>query len=196
MPTDAWNTYLISHFNAKPPPKPPDALNRNLRHIDARASAVPLDRGRISQGMNRTADAFDCPSLAVMTCLVSKFLREMIAYSSPGFEEFSAPFFKYAYPGDEKDNNAIAPYVASFFHVALSEKRIPAYWEKAKISPLYKKGSKLDPNNYRMLAVSGTLYGLYTSILRELVTKWCVENRLTRNLASIQTVARSSLCLF
>ena len=28
-----------------------------------------------------------------------------------------------------------------------------------------------------MLAVSGTLYGLYANILRELVTKWCVENR-------------------
>jgi hypothetical protein len=28
-----------------------------------------------------------------------------------------------------------------------------------------------------MLAVSGTLYRLYTNILRELVTKWCVENR-------------------
>jgi len=26
VPTDAWNTYLLSHFNAIPPPKPPDAL--------------------------------------------------------------------------------------------------------------------------------------------------------------------------
>jgi len=28
-----------------------------------------------------------------------------------------------------------------------------------------------------MLAVSGTLYRLHANILRELVTKWCVENR-------------------
>ena len=70
-------------------PKPPDTLNRNSRHIDARASAVPLGRGRISQGMNRTVDAFDCPSFAVMTCLVSKFLGKMNASSSPGFEEFN-----------------------------------------------------------------------------------------------------------
>ena len=101
----------------------------------------------------------------------------MTASSSPGFEDFPAPFLKYAYPGDEKDKNVIVPYPANLFHVALSEKRIPACWEKAKISPLYKKGSKLDPNNYRMLAVSGTLYRLYANILRELVTKWCVENR-------------------
>jgi len=75
--------------------------------------------------------------------------------SSPGFEDFSAPFLKYAYPGDEKDKNVIVPYLANLFHVALSEKRIPACREKAKISPLYKKGSKLDPDNYRMLAVTG-----------------------------------------
>jgi hypothetical protein len=141
--TDPWNTYLLSHFNARPPPKPPDTLNRNSRHIDAQASAVPLGRGRISQGMNRTADAFDCPSLAVMTCLVSKILGKMIASSSPGFEEFSAPFLKYAYPGDKKDKNVIVPYLANLFHVALIEKRIPACWKKSKISPLTKKALSL-----------------------------------------------------
>jgi hypothetical protein len=122
-------------------------------------------------------DAFDCPSLAVMTCLVSKFLDKMNASSSPAFEEFAAPFLKYAYPVDEKNNFVTVPYLANLFHVALSEKHIPACWNKTKISTLYKKGSKLDPNNYRMLAVSGTLYRLYANNLRELVTKWCVENR-------------------
>jgi hypothetical protein len=33
----------------------------------------------------------------------------MIASSSPGFEGFSAPFLKYAYPGDEKDKNVTVP---------------------------------------------------------------------------------------
>ena len=145
VPTDAWYTYLLSHFNAKPPPKPPDALNRNSRHIDARASAVPLCRGRISQGMNRTADAFDCPSLAVMTYLVSKFLGKMNASSSPVFEEFSAPFLKYAYLCNEKDKNVIVPYLANLFHVALGEKRIPACWKKAKIPPFTKKALSLIP---------------------------------------------------
>jgi len=69
-----------------------------------------------------------------------------------------------------KIKNLIVPYLANLFHAALSEKRIPACWKKAKISPLYKKGSKLNPNNYRMLAVSGALYRLYANILRELMT--------------------------
>ena len=76
-------------------------------------------------------------------------------------KESSAPFLKYAYPGNEKDKNVIVPYLANLFHVALSEKRIPA---------CYKNGFKLDPNNYRITAVSGTLYRLYANILRELMT--------------------------
>jgi hypothetical protein len=68
-----------------------------------------LGRGRISQGMSRTADAFDCPSLVVMACLVSTFLGKTNASSSPGFEDFSAPFLKYAYPGDEKDKKCDCP---------------------------------------------------------------------------------------
>ena len=36
-------------------------------------------------------------------------------------------------------------------------------WKVAKIIPLYKKGQLLDPGNYRMLAVSGTLYLLYAN---------------------------------
>jgi len=145
VPSNAWSTYLLSHFNAKPPPNPPDTLNRNSRHIDARASAFPLGRGRILQGMSRTADAFDCLSLAVMTCLVSKFLGKMTASSSPGFEELSAPFLKYAYLGYEKDKNVIVPYLANLFHVALGEKRIPACWKKAKIPPFTKKALSLIP---------------------------------------------------
>jgi hypothetical protein len=48
-------------------------------------------------------------------------LGKIIASSSPGFEEVSAPFLKYAYPGDEKDKNVIVPYLANLFHVACFE---------------------------------------------------------------------------
>eukprot|EP00983_Pelagomonas_calceolata_P022255 700075-Pelagomonas_calceolata.AAC.1 len=52
---------------------------------------------------------------------------------------------------------------------------IPACWKVARITPLYKKGSVLDPGNYCMLAVSGTLYRLYANVLREVVAGWCKE---------------------
>ena len=42
-----------------------------------------------------------------------------------------------------------------------------------KHHPLYKKGPLLDPNNYRMLAVSGTMYRMYANVIRSLLTEWC-----------------------
>jgi hypothetical protein len=60
---------------------------------------------------------------------------------------FLTVFLRYAYPGYGKDKNMSVPCLANLFHVALSEKCIPACWKQAKISPLCKKGSKLDPNN-------------------------------------------------
>jgi len=59
----------------------------------------------------------------------------------------------------------------------LEKAEIPACWKIARITPLYKKGSVVDPGNYRMLAVSGTLYRLYANVLREVVTRWCKEKR-------------------
>ena len=32
----------------------------------------------------------------------------------------------------------------------------------------------MDPNNYRMLAVSGTMYRMYANVIRSLLTEWCV----------------------
>ena len=147
--------------------------------------------------MNRIADAFDCPSLAVMTGLVTKFLGKMNASSSPDFEEFSAPFLKYAYPGNEKDKNVIVPYLANLFHVALSEKRIPARLKKQS-PPFTKKALSLVPTTTaRWLWV-----GLCIDCTPTFWENWWpsgalrTEKFLTRNLASIQTVAQSSLCLF
>ena len=93
------------------------------------------------------------------------------------FWRILSSFFDVRLPRWRERLKCDCPLTANLFHVALSEKRIPACWKKAKISPLYKKGSYLDPNNYRMLAVSGTLYRLYANILRELVTTWCVEKQ-------------------
>jgi len=83
----------------------------------------------------------------------------------------------------------------------MEKAQIPEMWKAAKVTPLYKRGIVLDANNYRMLAVSGTMYRLYVNVLRVYVSERCqdITNRrtigyLTRNLVSIQTGTLSSPC--
>ena len=70
--------------------------------------------------------------------------------------------------------NVLAPYIAQLFNLLYDKACIPTCWKQAKLSPLYKKGPLLDPNNYRMLAVSGTMYRMYANVIRSLLTEWCV----------------------
>ncbi len=49
-------------------------------------------------------------------------------------------------------------------------------WKAAKVTPLHKRGPVLDPNNYRMLAVSETMHRLYVNVLRVYMTEWCQKS--------------------
>jgi len=72
--------------------------------------------------------------------------------------------------------NVLAPYFARFFALMMEKAQISEMWKAAKVTPLHKRGPVLDTNNYRMLAVSGTMYRLYVTVLRVYVTEWCQKN--------------------
>ena len=56
---------------------------------------------------------------------------------------------------------------------------VPQEWLDAYISPIYKgKGSPHDPDNYRPITVSATLYKLYTTILNTRLTTYLETNNL------------------
>ncbi len=74
---------------------------------------------------------------------------------------------------DVEKMNVLAPYFARFFASVMAKAQIPEICKAAKVTPLHKRGPVLDPNNYLMLAVSGTMYRLYVNVLRVYVTEWC-----------------------
>jgi hypothetical protein len=51
---------------------------------------------------------------------------------------------------------------------------LPAGSKRSLALVIFKKGPLLEPNNYRMLAVSGFMYRMYANIIRSLLTEWCV----------------------
>jgi len=116
-----------------------------------------------------------------MLALVAEQIGKMNGRASPGFDCVAASFIKNAvvvWPkpdgrGSERVN-VLAPYIAQLFNLLYDKACIPACWKQAMLSPLYKKGPLLDPNSYRMLAVSGTMYRMYANVIRSLLTEWCV----------------------
>eukprot|EP00983_Pelagomonas_calceolata_P060149 1146250-Pelagomonas_calceolata.AAC.1 len=158
----------------------------------ARDMAVPLGRnnpppaqlfrqGDESRWMTQP-DVMELPDTTALYPIVCKDMHTLNARKSPGFDAVAAPFIKYAKKrvpavnGRGTDRmNVLAPYIALLFAAMMERAEIHACCKVAKTTPLFKKGSVLYPGNYRMLAVSGTLYRLYTNVLRKVVTGWCQE---------------------
>jgi len=46
-----------------------------------------------------------------------------------------------------------------------------------KVIPLHKKSALLNPKNYRMLAINGSIYRLYANVVRDLLTEWAIARR-------------------
>ena len=146
----------------------------------ARDMAIPLGRNHpppevLFQQGARTGwmpepDVLELPEASDLYPVVCGFMRKLNVRASPGFDCIAAPFIKYAEKevpaangrGVEK-MNVLAPYFAQFFALMMEKAQIPESWNATKITPLHKKGPVLNPGNYRMVAVSGTIYGCQCS---------------------------------
>jgi hypothetical protein len=63
--------------------------------------------------------------------------------------------------------DALALPVSIIFRKSLSEGRIPDDWRTANVTPIFKKGSKLSPNNYRPVSLTSVLCKVMEALVRE-----------------------------
>eukprot|EP00983_Pelagomonas_calceolata_P108071 1159415-Pelagomonas_calceolata.AAC.6 len=126
-------------------------------------------------------DEMELPDATALYPAVCHHMRRLNPSNSPVFSAIAAPYIKNAqkrFPavngrGTERIN-VLAPYVARLFASMMEKVEISTCWKEAKMTP-YKKGSLLDPANYRMLTVSDIMimYRMYAKVLRDVVTGWC-----------------------
>ena len=75
--------------------------------------------------------------------------------------------------GEDGINSELYKYTGEKFHIRLlnffnniySQAYIPNKWRSSTVLPLYKKGDKRNPNNYRGISLLNTCYKIYAKIL-------------------------------
>jgi hypothetical protein len=70
----------------------------------------------------------------------------------------------------------IVPMLCILFNHLLSSGIFPNEWGKAIIVPIYKNGTKEDPNNYRGISLLTCISKLFTKILNNRLVNWATEN--------------------
>ena len=76
-----------------------------------------------------------------------KLLSDLNPFKATGPDAISACFLK-------ETANEIAPMFTCLFNQSLATGEVPQDWKKAYVIPIYKKGSKSDPRNYRPISLT------------------------------------------
>ena len=72
----------------------------------------------------------------------------------------------------------VAKPLADIFAASFAQGLVPSDWRKANISPIFKKGRKDNPNNYRPVSLTSVPCKVMESIVRDAVVDYVEKNRI------------------
>lgn len=95
---------------------------------------------------------------------IKKAINKMKNGKSPGSDEIIAEMIK-------QGGDVLVKEFKKLFNMCLEKNEIPKEWDDAIIILIYKKGDKMDLNNYRPISLLSQIYKLFTSILTSRLEK-------------------------
>ncbi|KAL7075637.1 hypothetical protein ACQ4LE_005000 [Meloidogyne hapla] len=76
--------------------------------------------------------------------------------------------------------NVISPHILELFRISLDSGKIPSIWKKSIVIPLFKKGGKSNPENYRPISLTCCT----CRVMEKILTKYIVHFLTVNNLLS------------
>ena len=67
------------------------------------------------------------------------------------------------------------------FSKSLSAGKVPSEWKLANVTPIFKKGDKSQPGNYRPISLTSIVCKLMESIIRDNMVKFFEDNDIINN---------------
>ena len=113
-----------------------------------------------------------CLSHSTFTKLeVQEALQSLKPGSAPGPDQISSKLLK-------DFNEILAIPLAIIFNKSLTTGIVPVDWKKANVTPIFKKGKKSDPANYRPISLTSIPCKVMEKLLKERIMSHLVNNSL------------------
>lgn len=75
-------------------------------------------------------------------------------------------------------NDVMSSYLCEIFNYIFDNCIYPSAWSKGVIVPLYKKGDRNDPSNYRGITWVNIIGKIFSLLLRNRINKWCEDKNI------------------
>ena len=100
---------------------------------------------------------------------VIKLLRNLKPYKATGPDGIPAKLLK-------ETAEQIAPAITLLFQASLNQGCVPSTWKEAHVVPVFKKGSRSTPSNYRPISLTSILCKLCEHIVHSAVINHLIEH--------------------
>jgi Reverse transcriptase (RNA-dependent DNA polymerase) len=74
-----------------------------------------------------------------------------------------------------------SPVLAALYRKSINHGKVPTEWKQANVVPIYKKGSKSDPNNYRPISLTCVCCRVMESVLKDDIVAHLSRNKVISN---------------
>ncbi|MCW4309234.1 MAG: reverse transcriptase domain-containing protein [Candidatus Thiodiazotropha endolucinida] len=165
-----------------------NSLNRQFRSVFSARSAlnlVKLCQGALLSGVQSglnllIPDSFQSkvpamPDIVISANGVLKLLTSLNPSKAAGPDAIKPVVLK-------ELANEIAPIVAAIFQLSLDTGTVPSDWKKAFVTPLFKKGDKTNPANYRPISLTCILCKTMEHIIASNLTRHFEEHNILYDL--------------
>ena len=111
---------------------------------------------------------FEGSKLFITPEMIAKKIKKMKDNKSPGVDVIPPKLLKEIV---EQINTPLA----QLFNFSLEEGIVPSEWKEANITPLFKKGSRNKPENYRPVSLTSVVCKLLETLIRDHMVEFLVN---------------------
>ena len=147
-----------------------DELNVNLffEHFKRMSNSLRLEGDDVNQSrenidVNINIRELDAP---ISVIEIMNTIKPLKRNKSQDLENNVADFFI-------ECNDFISPYLCIIYNEIFNSGSYPEAWSKGIIIPIFKKGDKHDPANYRAITLVNIMSKIFSLCLRNRINKWC-----------------------
>ena len=103
--------------------------------------------------------------------MIAKKIKKMKDIKSPGVDGIPPKLLK-------EIVEQISTPLTKVFNLSLEEGIVPSEWKEANITPLFKKGSRNKPENYRPVTLTSVVCKLLETLIRDHMVEFLVKHKL------------------
>ena len=119
----------------------------------------------------RPLETLPLDSITITEEAVLKKLKNLDSTKSPGPDEIHPRILK-------ETAIAIAPALTLLYNKSIKSRNVPDDWRSAIITPIFKKGDKTDPGNYRPVSLTCVICKIMESIIYDIIINHLIINKL------------------